>query len=78
MICFRCLPAVFRKAFSGEEAIGVPRGERKSGGVIRQNSVRVLLARWELLGVVVVGGGFGWMRIAVGNCQRDIVNGVLA
>ena len=28
------LPADFRKAFSGEEAISVPRGERKRGGVI--------------------------------------------
>ena len=74
---FLGLPAVFREAFSGEKAIGVPRGERKSGGVIGQDSVRVLFARWELLGAVVAGGFFWWMRTAVGSCQREIVNGDL-
>ena len=33
-VFFLGLPADFRKAFSGEEAISVPRGKRERGGVV--------------------------------------------
>ena len=65
-------PAGFRKAFSGEEAVSVPSGKREGGGVIGQDSVRVFLARWELLGVLVAGGVPTGERVTVGSCQRVI------
>ena len=33
-VFFLGFPACFRKAFSGEEAISVPRGKRERGGVV--------------------------------------------
>ena len=77
LYCFLGLPADFREAFSGEEAISVPCGERKRSSVIREDSVRFLFARWGGFRWSMAGGSFWWMRGAVGSFRREIVNGVL-
>ena len=65
---FLGLPAVFREAFSGKEAIGVPRGKRKRGGVgfgscpsCKNQNVRPRLLHWWVIG--------GWGELLV-NAQR--------